>query len=136
MPESSLMWGENASARGVLLFEGGCDSRQEAFLNLMLPVITSTLRHFDASAAVGSRRSAALRRRLRLINKNRGAHEQGVVFKVRCCPHDSSSLCSGISERQKVALVPCILTGKSMSAGSEDTSQQCTNSIAAESWPT
>ncbi len=55
----------------------------------MLPVLNRTLRHFDVHSAPpvgGNRLSAALRRRLRLLNKNRGAHEQGVVFKVSSWP--------------------------------------------------
>ncbi len=68
---------------------GRCDIRQEAFLDLMLPILNRTLRHFDAqTSAGGSRMPAVLRRRLRLLNKHRGAHELGVVFKVHssCLP--------------------------------------------------
>lgn len=71
------------------------DFWQDAFLDLMLPVLNRTLRHFDVhntSSAGGSRLSAALRRRLRLLNKNRGAHEQGVVFKVDSSPPQPSQL--------------------------------------------
>ncbi len=85
-----------------------CDPWQEAFLDLMLPVLNRTLRHFDVHSAPsvgGNRLSAALRRRLRLLSKNRGAHEQGVVFKVGSSPR--SEFCACVLKRHKDSLNLC-----------------------------
>ena len=64
--------------------------RQEAFLDLMLPVLSRSLAHFEAAAAgapaAGRRMAAALRRRERVAAQNPGAHEQDAVFKARTSP--------------------------------------------------
>ena len=58
---------------------------QEPFLDLMLPVLSRTLRASEAAssgAASGKRMRAALRRRARVAEKYAHTQEHGAVFKV------------------------------------------------------
>lgn len=61
---------------------------QEAFLDLMLPVLSRSLRAFEsasAAPAAGRRMATALKRRRRAAAKAAGAHETDAVFKARAC---------------------------------------------------
>ena len=61
------------------------DILQEPFLDLMLPVLSRTLRASEAAssgAAAGKRMRAALRRRARVAEKYAHTQEHGAVFKV------------------------------------------------------
>ena len=58
---------------------------QEPFLDLMLPVLSRTLRASEAAtsvAASGKRMRSALRRRARMAEKYAHTQEHGAVFKV------------------------------------------------------
>ena len=60
-------------------------SLQEPFLDLMLPVLSRTLRTSEAASAApasGKRMTAALRRRARVAQKYAHTQEHGAVFKV------------------------------------------------------
>lgn len=58
---------------------------QEAFLDLMLPVLNRSLEELGPAIRTtqrGTRMMAALRRRWRKMRKPGDAHEEGAVFKV------------------------------------------------------
>jgi uncharacterized protein YfaA (DUF2138 family) len=65
-------------------------TRQEAYLDLMLPVLNRSLRAFESAASAGGapvsgrRMKAALKRRRRASARYAGAHETEAVFKVVC----------------------------------------------------
>lgn len=59
-----------------------CGVRQEAYLDLMLPVLNRSLRTFESAPVSGRRMKAALKRRKRATARNAGAHETEAVFKV------------------------------------------------------
>ena len=69
---------------------------QEPFLDLMLPVLSRTLRASEAAssgAAAGKRMRAALRRRAHVAEKYAHTQEHGAVFKVGCPPHNKDAVC-------------------------------------------